>query len=216
MSLNYDYQLEPLREWFLNESPKDAVLDFKKKCDFLLESPDSFMNMVVEPGFIKGMQDCMSKIEHSKGEIDKIYNFIEHNQDEEEGLTAFEYLLCTKKQLSDESVAFIGSQFEFFKDIYEISSQLKNRSSEDEYEAYLAQVKEVLVATCAGKEKMCNYLQNYADFMSELQSVAEANEKYNAITGMTSEQYESFLRNGKGIIDTLLNMGDGDGEAKVE
>lgn len=216
MSLNYDYQLEPLRNWFLNESPKEAVLAFKKKCEYLLESPDSFMNMVVEPEFIKGMRECMDNIEHSKGEIDKIYNFIEHNQDEDEGLTAFEYLLCTKKQLSDESVSFIGSQFEFYKDMYEISSQLKSRSSDDEYAAYLAQVKEILVKTCSEREMMCNYLQNYADFMSELQSVAEANEKYNAITGMSSEQYESFLRNGKGIIDTLMNLPEGDSKPTVD
>lgn len=209
--LNEKYQLEPLREWFLKESPKEAVLDFKDKVETLLESPDSFLDHIMEKGFLEGMNNDMKKIDRSIEEVDRISDFITHNADEEEGLTPFEYLLSSKDTIGRESVDFIRSQYLFFADMHAITSSVRHNNPEEEYEAYKVKLKELLRETCAKKGKLCEYLEAYATFMSELMNVEEANEKYAAIAEMDGEQYERFLEEGKDLLDMVAESGEEEG-----
>ncbi|MCQ2199116.1 MAG: hypothetical protein MJZ19_05280 [Paludibacteraceae bacterium] len=206
MPLNYKYQLEPLRTWFLTESPKEAVISFREMCETLLDTPDSFMENIMNEEFIKKMNGYMNEINKSNDQLEKIVNFLEHNHDEEEGYTAFEYLLVRKHNVSQESVGFIRSQYNFFLDIHAISDQVKRNNEESEFEAYKDQVKEILKSSCAKKNEMCSYLNDYATFMSELESVTEANEKYPEVQELDQEGFESFLMNGVQIIDNYRKI----------
>lgn len=211
MALNEKYQLEPLREWFLKESPKDAVLDFKEKVETLLDSPDSFLEHIMEDDFLEAMNSDMKKIDRSIEEVNRISDFITHNADEDEGLTPFEYLLSSKDIIGKESVDFIRSQYMFFVDMNAITSSVRYNNPEGEYEAYKSQLKELLKETCGKKGELCGYLESYATFMSELMNVEEANEKYAAIAEMDSNQYEKFLEEGKDLLDMMAESREDEG-----
>lgn len=211
MALNEKYQLEPLREWFLKESPKDAVLDFKEKVEILLDSPDSFLEHIMEDDFLEAMNSDMKKIDRSIEEVNRISDFITHNADEDEGLTPFEYLLSSKDIIGKESVDFIRSQYMFFVDMNAITSSVRYNNPEGEYEAYKSKLKELLKETCGKRKKLCDYLESYATFMSELMQVEEANEKYAAIAEMDSHQYEKFLEEGKDLLDMMAESREDEG-----
>lgn len=208
--LNYDYQLEPLRTWFLNESPKNSVLMFKEKCDHLLVSPETFMEMVVDNDFMGELQSYINDINHAHNEITKINNFISHNKDEEDGFTAFEYIMMSKKTLSDESVSFINDQFNFIRDMHNIASHIKATNTEDAYQTFVNQVKDLLKEVCAKREKLSSYLTDYSIFISECLTVAEANEKYKEIAEdetdniLNENAYDSFMKNGKVFLDNVM------------
>lgn len=209
--LNEKYQLEPLREWFLKESPKNAVLDFKEKVERLLDNPESFLANILDKGFIESMNRDMVKIDESIEEVNRISDFITHNADEEEGLTPFEYLLSTKDIIGRESVAFIRSQFLFFMDMHSITLGVRYNNPEDEYEAFVEKLKDLLKETCSKKDKLCEYLESYATFMSELMNVEEANDKYAAVKEMDSSQYERFLEEGKDLLDMMAESKEDEG-----
>lgn len=148
----------------------------------------------------------MNEINKSNDQLEKIINFLEHNHDEDEGYTAFEYLLVRKHNVSQESVGFIRSQYNSYLDIHAISDQVKRNNDESEFESYKEQVKEILKTSCAKKEEMCRYLDDYATFMSELESVTEANEKYSEVQELNQEGFESFLMNVIQIIENYQKI----------
>lgn len=206
MPLNYKYQLEPLRTWFLTESLKESVISFREMCETLLDTPDSFMENIMKEEFIQKMNGLMNEINKSNDQLEKIINILEHNHDENEGYTAFQYLLVRRHNVSQESVGFIGSQYNFYSDIHAISDQVKRNNDESEFESYKEQVKEILKTSCAKKEEMCRYLDDYATFMSELESVTETNEKYSEVQELNQEGFESFLMNGIQIIENYQKI----------
>lgn len=202
-------KLEQLREWFLKESLIESVLSFKEKCGRLLESPKTFIEMVSDDETIASMSADLSKILAVQGQLVEIRNFLDQNQQTEGGYTPFEYLFTTKITLSEEKLAFIKEQYLFYKQIHAIASQIKQSNSEEDFEAFVEQAIPILENTCGNKEKMDSYLAEYANFMSDCLTVEQANERYKEIETIThvmdQKSYESFLKNGKVIIDQVMD-----------
>ncbi len=200
-------KLEQLREWFLKESPIDAVLSFKDKCGRLLESPKTFIEMISDDETIVSMTTDLSKILTVQKQLVEIKNFLDQNQESEGGYTPFEYLFITKTKLSEEKIEFIKEQYIFFKKINAIASQIKQNNSKEDYEAFVEQVIPLLEKTCGNRDKLDSYLKEYAEFMGNCLTVEEANERYkqldNIVYVMDQNAYESFLQNGKVIIDQV-------------
>lgn len=202
-------KLEQLREWFLKESLIESVLSFKEKCGRLLESPKTFIEMISDDETIASMSADLSKILAVQGQLVEIRNFLDQNQQSEGGYTPFEYLFTTKITLSEEKLAFIKEQYLFFKQIHAIASQIKQSNSEEDFEAFAEQVIPILENTCGNKEKVDSYLAEYAEFMGDCLTVEQADERYKEIETIThvmdQESYESFLKNGKVIIDQVMD-----------
>lgn len=200
-------KLEQLREWFLKESPIDAVLSFKDKCGRLLESPKTFIEMISDDETINSMSDDLSKILTVQKQLVEIKNFLDQNQESEGGYSPFEYLFVTKTKLSEEKIEFIKEQYIFFKKINAIASQIKQNNSKEDYDAFVEQVIPLLEKTCGNRDKLDNYLEEYAEFMGDCLTVEEANERFkqldNIVYVMDQNAYESFLQNGKVIIDQV-------------
>lgn len=200
-------KLEQLREWFLKESPIDAVLSFKDKCGRLLESPKTFIEMISDDKTINSMSTDLSKILTVQKQLVEIKNFLDQNQESEGGYSPFEYLFVTKTKLSEEKIEFIKEQYIFFKKINAIASQIKQNNSKEDYEAFVEQVIPLLEKTCGNRDKLDNYLEEYAEFMGDCLTVEEANERFkqldNIVYVMDQNAYESFLQNGKVIIDQV-------------
>ena len=200
-------KLEQLREWFLKESPIDAVLSFKDKCGRLLESPKTFIEMISDDETINSMSADLSKILTVQKQLVEIKNFLDQNQEAEGGYSPFEYLFVTKTKLSEEKIEFIKEQYIFFKKINAIASQIKQNNSKEDYEAFVEQVIPLLEKTCGNRDKLDNYLEEYAEFMGDCLTVEEANERFkqldNIVYVMDQNAYESFLQNGKVIIDQV-------------
>ena len=200
-------KLEQLREWFLKESPIDAVLSFKDKCGRLLESPKTFIEMISDDETINSMSADLSKILTVQKQLVEIKNFLDQNQESEGGYSPFEYLFVTKTKLSEEKIEFIKEQYIFFKKINAIASQIKQNNSKEDYEAFVEQVIPLLEKTCGNRDKLDNYLEEYAEFMGDCLTVEEANERFkqldNIVYVMDQNAYESFLQNGKVIIDQV-------------
>lgn len=200
-------KLEQLREWFLKESPIDAVLSFKDKCGRLLESPKTFIEMISDDETINSMSADLSKILTVQKQLVEIKNFLDQNQESEGGYSPFEYLFVTKTKLSEEKIEFIKEQYIFFKKINAIASQIKQNNSKEDYDAFVEQVIPLLEKTCGNIDKLDNYLEEYAEFMGDCLTVEEANERFkqldNIVYVMDQNAYESFLQNGKVIIDQV-------------
>ncbi|MBE6327273.1 MAG: hypothetical protein E7077_09510 [Bacteroidales bacterium] len=200
-------KLEQLREWFLKESPIDAVLSFKDKCSRLLESPKTFIEMISDDETINSMSADLSKILTVQKQLVEIKNFLDQNQESEGGYSPFEYLFVTKTKLSEEKIEFIKEQYIFFKKINAIASQIKQNNSKEDYDAFVEQVIPLLEKTCGNRDKLDNYLEEYAEFMGDCLTVEEANERFkqldNIVYVMDQNAYESFLQNGKVIIDQV-------------
>lgn len=200
-------KLEQLREWFLKESPIDAVLSFKEKCGRLLESPKTFIEMISDDETINSMSDDLSKILTVQKQLVEIKDFLDQNQESEGGYSPFEYLFVSKTKLSEEKIEFIKEQYIFFKKINAIASQIKQNNSKEDYEAFVEQVIPLLEKTCGNRDKLDNYLEEYAEFMGDCLTVEEANERFkqldNIVYVMDQNAYESFLQNGKVIIDQV-------------
>ena len=200
-------KLEQLREWFLKESPIDAVLSFKDKCGRLLESPKTFIEMISDDETINSMSADLSKILTVQNQLVEIKNFLDQNQESEGGYSPFEYLFVTKTKLSEEKIEFIKEQYIFFKKINAIASQIKQNNSKEDYDAFVEQVIPLLEKTCGNRDKLDNYLEEYAEFMGDCLTVEEANERFkqldNIVYVMDQNAYESFLQNGKVIIDQV-------------
>lgn len=200
-------KLEQLREWFLKESPIDAVLSFKDKCGRLLESPKTFIEMISDDETINSMSDDLSKILTVQKQLVEIKDFLDQNQESEGGYSPFEYLFVSKTKLSEEKIEFIKEQYIFFKKINAIASQIKQNNSKEDYEAFVEQVIPLLEKTCGNKDKLDSYLEEYAEFMGDCLTVEEANERFkqldNIVYVMDQNAYESFLQNGKVIIDQV-------------
>lgn len=200
-------KLEQLREWFLKESPIDAVLSFKDKCGRLLESPKTFIEMISDDETINSMSADLSKILTVQKQLVEIKNFLDQNQESEGGYSPFEYLFVTKTKLSEEKIEFIKEQYIFFKKINAIASQIKQNNSKEDYDAFVEQVIPLLEKTCGNRDKLDNYLEEYAEFMGDCLTVEEANERFkqldNIVYVMDQNAYESFLQNGKVIIDQV-------------
>lgn len=200
-------KLEQLREWFLKESPIDAVLSFKDKCGRLLESPKTFIEMISDDETIDSMTTDLSKILTVQKQLVEIKNFLDQNQESEGGYSPFEYLFVSKTKLSEEKIEFIKEQYVFFKKINAIASQIKQNNSKEDYDAFVEQVIPLLEKTCGNRDKLDNYLKEYAEFMGNCLTVEEANERYKQIDDivyvMDQNAYESFLQNGKVIIDQV-------------
>lgn len=200
-------KLEQLREWFLKESPIDAVLSFKDKCGRLLESPKTFIEMISDDETINSMSDDLSKILTVQKQLVEIKDFLDQNQESEGGYSPFEYLFVSKTKLSEEKIEFIKEQYIFFKKINAIASQIKQNNSKEDYEAFVEQVIPLLEKTCGNRDKLDSYLEEYAEFMGDCLTVEEANERFkqldNIIYVMDQNAYESFLQNGKVIIDQV-------------
>ncbi len=201
-------KLEQLREWFLKENTMEAVLNFKEKCWRLLESPKTFIEMISDGEIINAMSVDLSKILTVQKQLVEINKFIDQNcQDSEDGYSPFEYLFTTKTKLSEERLAFIKEQFIFFKKINEIASQIKQNNSEEDFAAFVEQVIPLLEKTCGNREKLDNYLVEYAAFMGDCLTVEQANERYKEIETITyvmdQKAYDSFIKNGKVIIDQV-------------
>lgn len=200
-------KLEQLREWFLKESPIDAVLSFKDKCGRLLESPKTFIEMISDDETINSMSDDLSKILTVQKQLVEIKDFLDQNQEFEGGYSPFEYLFVSKTKLSEEKIEFIKEQYIFFKKINAIASQIKQNNSKEDYEAFVEQVIPLLEKTCGNRDKLDSYLEEYAEFMGDCLTVEEANERFkqldNIIYVMDQNAYESFLQNGKVIIDQV-------------
>ena len=200
-------KLEQLREWFLKESPIDAVLSFKDKCGRLLESPKTFIEMISDDETIDSMTTDLSKILTVQKQLVEIKNFLDQNQESEGGYSPFEYLFVTKTKLSEEKIEFIKEQYVFFKKINAIASQIKQNNSKEDYDAFVEQVIPLLEKTCGNRDKLDSYLKEYAEFMGNCLTVEEANERYKQIDDivyvMDQNAYESFLQNGKVIIDQV-------------
>ncbi|MEE1064288.1 MAG: hypothetical protein UH071_11545 [Paludibacteraceae bacterium] len=199
--------MEQLREWFLKESPIDAVLSFKDKCGRLLESPKTFIEMISDDETINSMSADLSKILTVQKQLVEIKNFLDQNQESEGGYSPFEYLFVTKTKLSEEKIEFIKEQYIFFKKINAIASQIKQNNSKEDYDAFVEQVIPLLEKTCGNIDKLDNYLEEYAEFMGDCLTVEEANERFkqldNIVYVMDQNAYESFLQNGKVIIDQV-------------
>lgn len=200
-------KLEQLREWFLKESPIDAVLSFKDKCGRLLESPKTFIEMISDDETINSMSTDLSKILTVQKQLVEIKDFLDQNQESEGGYSPFEYLFVSKTKLSEEKIEFIKEQYIFFKKINAIASQIKQNNSKEDYEAFVEQVIPLLEKTCGNRDKLDSYLEEYAEFMGDCLTVEEANERFkqldNIIYVMDQNAYESFLQNGKVIIDQV-------------
>lgn len=200
-------KLEQLREWFLKESPIDAVLSFKDKCGRLLESPKTFIEMISDDETINSMSADLSKILTVQKQLVEIKNFLDQNQKSEGGYSPFEYLFVTKTKLSEEKIEFIKEQYIFFKKINAIASQIKQNNSKEDYDAFVEQVIPLLEKTCGNRDKLDSYLEEYAEFMGDCLTVEEANERFkqldNIVYVMDQNAYESFLQNGKVIIDQV-------------
>lgn len=200
-------KLEQLREWFLKESPIDAVLSFKEKCGRLLESPKTFIEMISDDETINSMSDDLSKILTVQKQLVEIKDFLDQNQESEGGYSPFEYLFVSKTKLSEEKIEFIKEQYIFFKKINAIASQIKQNNSKEDYEAFVEQVIPLLEKTCGNRDKLDSYLEEYAEFMGDCLTVEEANERFkqldNIVYVMDQNAYESFLQNGKVIIDQV-------------
>ncbi|MBO4735037.1 MAG: hypothetical protein J5614_01450 [Paludibacteraceae bacterium] len=200
-------KLEQLREWFLKESPIDAVLSFKDKCGRLLESPKTFIEMISDDETINSMSDDLSKILTVQKQLVEIKDFLDQNQESEGGYSPFEYLFVSKTKLSEEKIEFIKEQYIFFKKINAIASQIKQNNSKEDYEAFVEQVIPLLEKTCGNRDKLDSYLEEYAEFMGDCLTVEEANERFkqldNIVYVMDQNAYESFLQNGKVIIDQV-------------
>lgn len=200
-------KLEQLREWFLKESPIDAVLSFKDKCGRLLESPKTFIEMISDDETINSMSDNLSKILTVQKQLVEIKDFLDQNQESEGGYSPFEYLFVSKTKLSEEKIEFIKEQYIFFKKINAIASQIKQNNSKEDYEAFVEQVIPLLEKTCGNRDKLDSYLEEYAEFMGDCLTVEEANERFkqldNIVYVMDQNAYESFLQNGKVIIDQV-------------
>lgn len=200
-------KLEQLRDWFLKESPIDAVLSFKDKCGRLLESPKTFIEMISDDETINSMSADLSKILTVQKQLVEIKNFLDQNQKSEGGYSPFEYLFVTKTKLSEEKIEFIKEQYIFFKKINAIASQIKQNNSKEDYDAFVEQVIPLLEKTCGNRDKLDNYLEEYAEFMGDCLTVEEANERFkqldNIVYVMDQNAYESFLQNGKVIIDQV-------------
>ncbi len=200
-------KLEQLREWFLKESPIDAVLSFKDKCGRLLESPKTFMEMISDDEIIHSMTTDLSKILAVQQQLAEIKTFLNKNQESEGGFSPFEYLFVSKTTLSEEKIEFIKEQYIFFKKINAIASQIKQNNSQEDYEAFVEQVIPLLEKTCGNREKLDSYLEEYADFMGDCLTVEEADERYKQIDDfvyvMDQNAYDSFIQNGKVIIDQV-------------
>lgn len=200
-------KLEQLRDWFLKESPIDAVLSFKDKCGRLLESPKTFIEMISDDETINSMSADLSKILTVQKQLVEIKNFLDQNQESEGGYSPFEYLFVTKTKLSEEKIEFIKEQYIFFKKINAIASQIKQNNSKEDYDAFVEQVIPLLEKTCGNRDKLDNYLEEYAEFMGDCLTVEEANERFkqldNIVYVLDQNAYESFLQNGKVIIDQV-------------
>lgn len=200
-------KLEQLREWFLKESPIDAVLSFKDKCGRLLESPKTFIEMISYDETINSMSTDLSKILTVQKQLVEIKDFLDQNQESEGGYSPFEYLFVSKTKLSEEKIEFIKEQYIFFKKINAIASQIKQNNSKEDYEAFVEQVIPLLEKTCGNRDKLDSYLEEYAEFMGDCLTVEEANERFkqldNIVYVMDQNAYESFLQNGKVIIDQV-------------
>ena len=200
-------KLEQLREWFLKESPIDAVLSFKDKCSRLLESPKTFIEMISDDETINSMSTDLSKILTVQKQLVEIKDFLDQNQESEGGYSPFEYLFVSKTKLSEEKIEFIKEQYIFFKKINAIASQIKQNNSKEDYEAFVEQVIPLLEKTCGNRDKLDSYLEEYAEFMGDCLTVEEANERFkqldNIVYVMDQNAYESFLQNGKVIIDQV-------------
>lgn len=203
MALNYKYQLDPLREWFLKESPKEAVIDFKERALALLNNPDDFVELIQDKEFVDAMNKDVMKIEKSFEELETISNFIDYNSDEDEGITPFEYLIGSKVTVGRDTYEFIRSQFHFYMDIHAMIEG-QRYSDPEALAPFLEALKKILESTCEKKENLRNHLDGYAAYMSELQSVEEANNSYAMIECMTEENYENFLKRGTLMINNLL------------
>ena len=200
-------KLEQLREWFLKESPIDAVLSFKDKCGRLLESPKTFIEMISDDETINSMSADLSKILTVQKQLVEIKDFLDQNQESEGGYSPFEYLFVSKTKLSEEKIEFIKEQYIFFKKINAIASQIKQNNSKEDYDAFVEQVIPLLEKTCGNRDKLDSYLEEYAEFMGDCLTVEEANERFkqldNIVYVMDQNAYESFLQNGKVIIDQV-------------
>lgn len=200
-------KLEQLREWFLKESPTEAVLSFKEKCGRLLESPKNFIEMISDDETINSMSIDLSKILAVQKQLLEIKDFLDRNQQSEGGYSPFEYLFISKATLSEERLNFIKEQYLFFKKINAIASQIKQNNSEEEFETFVEQVIPLLEKTCGNREKLDNYLAEYAAFMGDCLTVEQANERYKEIEEITyvmdQKAYDSFIKNGKVIIDQV-------------
>ena len=124
-------KLEQLREWFLKESPIDAVLSFKDKCGRLLESPKTFIEMISDDEIINAMSADLSKILTVQQQLVEIRTFLEQSQESEGGFSPFEYLFVSKTTLSEEKIDFIKEQYVFFKKINAIASQIRQNNSQE-------------------------------------------------------------------------------------
>ena len=200
-------KLEQLRNWFLKESPKEAVLTFKDKCGKLLESDTTFIEMISDDTIINSMSEEMNKILKVQSQLMEIKAFLEQNQKSEGGYSPFEYLFTSKITLSEERFEFIQEQFVFFRKIHEIASQIKQNNSQEDFESFVEQVVPILENTCRNRDKLDNYLKDYAEFMSDCLTVEQANERYKEIEEITyvmdQKAYDSFMKNGKVIIDQV-------------
>lgn len=201
-------KLEQLRLWFLKESPMEAVLNFKDKCWRLLESPKTFIEMISDDETINAMSVDLSKILTVQKQLVEIKKFIDQNcQDSEDGYSPFEYLFTTKTSLSEERLAFIKEQFIFFRKIHEIASQIKQNNSEEDFETFVEQVIPLLEKTCGNREQLDSYLAEYAAFMGDCLTIEQANERYKEIETITyvmdQKAYDSFMKNGKVILDQV-------------
>lgn len=200
-------KLEQLRDWFLKENTKEAVLSFKEKCGRLLESPKAFIEMISDNEIINSMGTDLSKILTVQKQLVDIKNYIEQGQNCEDGFSPFEYLFTTKITLSEEKIAFIKEQFIFFKKINEIASQIKQNNPKEDFDAFVEQVIPLLEKTCGNRDKLDKYLAEYAEFMGDCLTVDEANKRYKEIEAITyvmdEKAYNSFINNGKVIIDQV-------------
>lgn len=199
-------KLEQLRLWFLKESPMEAVLNFKDKCWRLLESPKTFIEMISDDETINAMSVDLSKILTVQKQLVEIKSFIDQNC-QDSGYSPFEYLFTTKTSLSKERLAFIKEQFIFFRKIHEIASQIKQNNSEEDFETFVEQVIPLLEKTCGNREQLDSYLAEYAAFMGDCLTIEQANERYKEIETITyvmdQKAYDSFMKNGKVILDQV-------------
>lgn len=200
-------KLEQLRIWFLEETPKDAVLNFKEKCERLLASPKTFIEMISDVETINSMSVDLSKILTVQKQLMDIKNFFDKNQESEGGYSPFEYMFATTVTLSEDKIAFIKEQYIFFKKIHAIASQIKQNNPKEDFLAFTDQVIPILEKTCGNRTRIKGYLEEYAEFMSCCLTVDEANEKYKQSEKdgyvMDQNAYESFLNNGKVIVDQV-------------
>lgn len=212
-------KLEQLREWFLKESPMEAVLNFKEKCGRLLESPKTFIEIISDDEIINAMRADLSKILTVQEQLMEIKNFLDKNQETKGGYSPFEYLFSTKATLSEERLAFIKEQFIFFQKINAIASQIKQNNSKEEFEAFVEQVVPLLEKTCGNRDKLDSYLAEYAAFMGDCLTVEEANERYKQIEEITyvmdQKAYDAFMQNGKVIIDQVREYKNSHQERKI-